>query len=702
MGTAASNLSSTDLQTYQSSISEVFQSIQNEASNLTTQQVDLSQEINVTVGTTPPPTNPCADRVDVLQACDKSNCRDKEDIYQCQFKGGTPVGATTVSLCDEAFGYTSQEANDQEGFCNGGTGSTTVPESALYTICQNKLLRKTCFPNPPGSYISWNNVSCSSSADCPTGTTCDLNLDSEQYGYCGVKTIPGSFESTCGGTCGTKTIYQIEYIQDGKRKFTLDTSWTLKEINDEKIGSCGLRVPSKEGEKCYRAYNLDEYYDCVKVQKERKIPPNCAADCKSLYSCTPEELEAFKPVQAELNVIGGSICLQNKASSTFVSKQVAEATTKAILESAITNQFQNDITKTITQKNKGINFNQENNSQERTSITQKVRNTISQAISSASSNQTVQGDATKQVINFTVASGKVTISKDCGKESGCITSNPTIPGQFCPGGGLVISNDAISDMNSTQTSRSVVDALLNSGILNDLSNKYSFTAEQTNDNDILGGLFALLMGYIVLIVVVAIIALVTAGFLAKTSLSFLNSLLDVLKKIWIPTLVVAVLAGAGVGIYFAVRPTTTTTNTNPSGQPPRPLPSDPSQPGNNEIECKIGNTVGCNCSIFVTEEAADKLTENQKKEICAPFISNLQTNLTSTISEQCSEIYVKDVKWGNPPTTEFTSKFCEETSEKACSLRNFTSPEGIRAYCKPVAGLAPIPTGTPNPTLPPA
>jgi hypothetical protein len=702
MGSAASNLSSTDLQTYQSSISEVFQSIQNEASNLTTQQVNLSQDINVIVGTTPPPQNPCNDRrVDVLQACDKSNCRDKEDIYQCQLKKTDATGPTTVSLCNEAFGYTYEQALDKEGFCNGGKGSTTVPESDLYTICQNKLLRQTCDANPPGSYISWTEESCLSNADCTVGTTCDLNPASKKFKFCGVETPPGSFESTCGGDCGTKTIYQIQYIgQDGKMKFTLDPTITRNDIVG--IDRCLFEPPSKEGERCYRAYDLNEYYDCVKVQEERKTPPNCAADCKSLYSCTPEELEAFKPVQAELNVIGGSICLKNKASSTFVSKQVAEATTLAILESAITNQFQNDITKKITQTNKGINFNQQNNSQERTSITQKVRNTISQAISSASSNQTVQGDATKQVINFTIPSGKVTISKDCGKESGCITSIPNpILGEFCPGGGLVISNDAISDMDSTQTSRSVVDALLNSGILNDLKNKYSFTAEQKNENDLLGGLIGLLWSFAGLILVFAFIGVVMIWRFGKT-------VLEVLKAFMIPMIVVAVLAaliwgivagvfaaqGSSIGDAVAWKQTTTTTISNPSGQPPSPLPSDPSQPGKNEIECKIGNTAGCNCSIFVTEEEGK--TEEQ---MCSTIIGNLRTNLTSTISEQCNSIIKKKVQWGSQ---EFSSTFCVETSGEACSERNYTSSEGIRAYCKPVAGLAPIPTRTPSPTLPPA
>jgi hypothetical protein len=264
------------------------------------------------------------------------------------------------------------------------------------------------------------------------------------------------------------------------------------------------------------------------------------------------------------------------------------------------------------------------------------------------------------------------------------------------GCGLLLTNDSVSKLDSTQTSRSVVDALLNSGILNDLSNTYKFTAEQTNENDLLGGLLALLGAYIGLIAVFGLIAIGMVYVLGKTAL-------EVVKTPWFWVAFVILLL-AGLGIWLGVdQPwvkTTTTTISNPSGQPPSPLPSKPSQPGENEIECKIGNTVGCNCSIFVTNEAADNLTEEEKKGICATFISDLRTIQTSTISEQCSMI---KVEWGDDPPKKFTSDFCEETKGQACFKRNFTSKgTGIRAYCTPVAVPAPIATTTPIATLAPA
>ena len=222
-----------------------------------------------------------------------------------------------------------------------------------------------------------------------------------------------------------------------------------------------------------------------------------------------------------------------------------------------------------------------------------------------------------------------------------------------------------------------------------MKNKYTFTATQVNDNDILGGLFALLGAYIGLILVIGLIAIGMVYVLGKTAL-------EVIKIPWFwVALVILTLAGIGVGIYFAVRPTTTTTNTNPSGQPPSPPPLDPWQPGPNEIKCDIGNMAGCKCSYFVTDEAADKLTEEQKKQKCAPFIEQLQTSLTDTISKQCNSI---NVQWGDPPT-KFNSTFCNNTQVSNCSRRTFSSQSGTRSYCTSPDGSTALPALTTVPAL---
>ena len=652
MGGGASNLTTADLQSYQSAISEVMQSIQNETNNFAQQEVKVFQSNSIIVGGEEP-INPCADDKAVQTCIEKSRCNTPGNyippIYQCNLKR-VGAGATSVSLCDAVFGKATEEE-----YCYG------TPDK-----CSKQLLRKTCDANPPGPYISWINVPCSSNADCTVGTTCDL-----ERSICGVKTEPGYTEDkTCGGNCGTKTVFQIEFIgADGQRTFTLDNIESIP----NNVNPCDF-IPLSPGGKCYRAYNLDDYYDCVQLQNTGiKIPENCIDNCNKL-ACSAEKIKLLTPPAPNL-IVKGNICLQNKSTSTFNSTQFAEATTTAKLNSAITNQFQNDITKTITQLNKGMNFKQENNSQERTSITQKVRNTISQAISASAQNNLVQSDETRQINTFSLNRGTVTITS-----SGC-TSDDSLNDQCInvessPGCGLLLTNESISNLSSTQTAKSVVDALLDSNILNDMKNKYTFTASQTNENDILGGLFQLLMGYIGLIVVFAIIALVGAAILAKTSLNFFNSFLDILKNkwFWVAFIIGTIL---GVGVYLAVEQPwvkpTTTTNPNPSGQAPSPPPLDPSKPGPSEIECVVNNMAGCKCSIFL-QKVEGKTTD----ELCAPIISQLKTSSTSSIEEQCKSL---NIQWGNPPFT-FDLDYCKTTQGSACSLRTYSSQSGIRAYCQ--------------------
>ena len=207
--------------------------------------------------------------------------------------------------------------------------------------------------------------------------------------------------------------------------------------------------------------------------------------------------------------------------------------------------------------------------------------------------------------------------------------------------------------------------MLDSNILNYLKNTYKFTATQTNENDLLGGLLALLGAYIGLILVIGLIAIGMVYVLGKTAL-------EVIKIPWFwVVLGILTLAGIGVAIYFAVRPPTTTTNPNPSGQPPSPPPLDPSKPGPSEIECVVNNMAGCKCSIFL-QKVEGKTTD----ELCAPF-QKLNTTSTSSIEEQCKSL---NIQWGNPPST-FEMDYCIITQGRACSSRTYSSQSGIRAYC---------------------
>lgn len=700
MGGGASNLSSTDLQSYQESVSEVSQNIQNQASNLTSQQVNVDQTINLKVGTTPPPENPCATTyLESYNTCINTQCRgDIPAVYECQIKKGVVTGPTSDALCTKAFGYTYEQATDNEGYCSGNAPST-ITDVQLRNICLNKLLRTTCIANDVGDYIYHTNTSCISDADCNVGTTCDLNNST-----CGVRGPSGSYDKTCGGNCGTKTIYQIEYIKDSKRRFTLD------QIDTPPAGvtQCQFNnIPTAEGQSCWRKYNLDDYYDCQQAINTGTVQkPNCQDICTG-FLCTAEMAKIMEPPQALLDV-EGSICLRNESNTTLSSNQIAEATTTAILTSVVSNQFQNEISKIINQTNSGMNFGQENNSQERTSITQKVRTTVRQALDASSKNMATKNVNNKQEINFTVESGTVRIRSACDtNDRDCVTApKDSTPSGDCPKGGLILTNSAINQLNDSQTAKSVVNATINSNILNDIRSKYSFTLTQKNENDLLGALLGLLATYFIFIL--GILGL-TAFIAYKFSGKFIDILKDNLKYIlgftvfliiiWI--IVGSILYGTrskddpnytfGNALLFQ---NSTYTNTNPSGQAPQPPPADPNKPGPNEVECKIMNLADCQCSVFV--QKVDGKTDD---EICAPIIGQLSTPPNISISDQCGQLVQRNILWGNNKITVDYCAITTNPSEQKCSLRSYTDSQ-TRAICKSPAS-APVSTPTASPTMAP-
>lgn len=701
MGGGASNLSSTDLQSYQESISEVSQSIQNQASNLTSQQVNTEQRINLRVGASPPPENPCATKyLGYYNTCINTQCRgDIPAIYACQIKKGIVTGPASDALCTKAFGYTPEQAADDEGYCSGGDVSSTITDVQLRNICLNKLLRTTCISNNVGNYI-YNNppTSCTSNADCDVGTTCDLDNS-----ICGVRGPSGSLDKICGGNCGTKTIYQIEYIKDGKRRFTLNQIDTIPAGTQCQFNN----IPTAEGQSCWRKYNLDDYYDCTQVLNTGTVQkPNCQDICTG-FLCTTEMAKIMEPPQPLLDV-EGSLCLRNESNTTLSSNQIAEATTTAILTSVVSNQFQNEISKIISQTNSGINFGQENNSQERTSITQKVRTTVRQAIDASSKNMATKNLENVQVIDFLVESGTVRIRSSCRNgDKDCVSAlKDSTPSNGCPGGGLILTNSAINKLNDSQTAKSVVDATINSNILNDIRSKYSFSLTQKNENDLLGALLGLLATYFIFILgLLGLGAFIAYKFTGKIlnmftgkNLFFMVVASVIMVIFWV---IIALIFwglrrlddpsyGFDKAMLFSA---STYTNTNPSGQAPQPPPADPNKPGPNEVECKIMNMADCQCSVFV-----QKVYGETDEKICEPIIGQLSTPHTS-ISDQCGQLVQRNILWGN---NKFTVDYCAITtnpSQQKCSLRSYTDSQ-TRAICKSPAS-APVSTPTASPTMAP-
>lgn len=443
MGLGASNLSSAFLSSYQEALNEVSQNISNTAANVGSQQVNLEQEINFTNGDSKE--NPCTA---IKIAYDKclpklvGKCT-KEQKYSSYFKDNDLE--RNANACDAEFGNT--QISDSLVCPLTATGTFEQRESA-YQQCRNQYLRKKC----------------ENMQQFDTITDCNNSLSDTIY--------------ELRGSLGT-----INYSK------TTNGLPNCYEVSD--------------GSSCYYEIQPNNYYYCRQNPNTGSGYDLCLQQCGTL--CTAEEEKILTPPQPQ---IYGSICAVNNANVSMVSKQVSSANTDARMTSQVTNVFQNDITKTITQTNKGLNFGQFNNSDERTSMTQKVATAVKQAIKASAQNTTTQTDSQKQTINF-VNKGLIDTGTDCtagktkdGTPIVCVRGDSSL----CPGGGngIILTNQSLNNLSVDQTSTSILTAVLDSGILNDLKNTYKYTLTQTNEGiDPLAILIALLVGIIIILSIIS-------------------------------------------------------------------------------------------------------------------------------------------------------------------------------------------------------
>ena len=723
MGSGGSNLSRTDLDVYQSSITDISQSIRAEASNLSKQSLNKTQKIKLQVGESVAGLiNPCELRQPSIEACIQNNCSklNQDPIYQCRIKQGDFIGPTSVEACDQAFGVTFDYAeNDPQDICSGtGTAVDDLTVDAQREKCRDMALRLSCKPNDLGTFLSYpvspisgTTIPCPSGTDvtCPAGTECDTSK-----GICGVRSIPGTTDPACGGGCGIKMIYMAEEItQDGKRKFTYNHPLTLQELNDAGYTQhCSFFEPQNPGEKCYSTYNTDLYFDCSQVPNTGGpyIGDNadgfadafakCSKACDTSIGCTNFEVETYKPEQGTL-IVNGGMCLENVSGTTFVSEQIAESNVTAQMITFLSNDLQSEITKTITQANEGINFGQENNSQERTSITQKIKTEISQAIAANAHNSSLQGSDIEQDIEQIIYGTVIVAGNDqqCETEktqSGhvnttCVMAEGPQSGDQntnCVGGNaFAMSNSSVDSFSTKQESRSIIDAIMNSTVLNTIKSDYDFTLTQTNKNDLLGFLWLIIIGII-------IIGAILSYALTKS--------IDVLKILAIVAGVLVVIVGIVFIVMWAVDAESfnkmigieKVSDQNPSGSVTQEVESDVNsdKPSNFEVECPIDNMANCNCSYFIKQDidlctisAADR---DQLTNLTCKDLNVFETTVGAPLDQQCQQLVNRRVRWGDVHGP-VTMDLC---TELACVQRNFVDPGGTgRMVCKVRTGTTEAP-----------
>jgi len=431
----------------------------------------------------------------------------------------------------------------------------------------------------------------------------------------------------------------------------------------------------------------------------------CSKTCSDTYSCSPEEIELFKPATPTI-IANGGICLNNTSNTSLVSSQIADATVTAEMTTFLTNTFQNEVSKEIAQVNSGLNFNQENNSRERTTSTQKVKNTISQAISASAANVSIQSNNLEQIIEVNNVGEIIASSGDqsCDilrDESGlplaqCLTtpSNPSPEFGSCAGKAFVLTNDSTTQITNLQESKSTVDAILNSSVLNDIASKYSFKLKQANEGldpaDILAGLLGMLL-------IPAIIGMLIVGMVMYFTKSTLKKVLTS-KYLWSLIILVA-LGYIGVSLYYHFVKDVPIDKAftfqwgeeeNQEEGPPPP-DEDTNEPKPDELKCPITNIAGCSeCSVFLRYEPDENgestvPTGEDAVTACSDATTDLETDPNLTRSEQCQQLSDRNITIPN----------CEDPN---CRSKN-TTVGTLRFACfDPVPTAAPTSAPTSEPT----
>lgn len=451
MGGGASNLSSTELSMFQQSINQVGQEIKNQVSNVSNQQIDLEQEIIFQNGNSIDPdenltSNPCIKFNSDANNC-LTGCLQSQNIsYRSYLNSGKE---RTTENCNIEYGYDKATANaiiGSDGKCN----KALITKVDKDTECLNAYLRKNC--ENISTYV--NQEKCDS----------DSNIN-------------GTF---------------IEKLNPNGDIYFIPTTF----FTDTTIPVCW----GTDERPCYYTRSNSDYYYCISSAISNITLDSCSSVCEKM-KCSQELVEALKPEQP--SIVGMDIVITNDASNTMSQSQIAEADVSAQLLSKITNQFQNEITKTISQENSGINFGQFNNSQERTDITQKTVSTVQQSLANSSKNTSVQTNNTKQTIKF-INYGQISSTSTCDGNTNTIEQNgvklPCLePG---PSGKIVITNKSVNNISNQQQAKSVVNALMDSSILNDMKNTYKYTLTQKNAGlDLTAFLMALIIPIIVILLI---------------------------------------------------------------------------------------------------------------------------------------------------------------------------------------------------------
>ena len=631
------NTSKADLEVYQSTINEVDQFVVNESENYTSQQIYSNQSIVLVNGSPSQDIDYCGDRIPSYLACIQSSCDNLDNgaLYKNQILRGRTTGVSTVNSCDEAFGSTYETANnDTDGICSVGySGDLTYLQRK--NICDNYAIRLQCPGNPSDGLtnlvVDDSTISCGETPDCPPGTFCG----SDQV--CGTKVVGGFIsDPTCGVESPGKVFYTIHY-KNSDGNIAIDYKNISTPPQDTPRCTPFELEPNTS---CYTPIFYNDYFECILWREQGSFYDKdskelidgyeqCSNICSSTLLCSETDKELYKSDGGLIECAGG-LELSNDSALFSMSDQATSSFVEAEMVTSLTNRFQSDISKRISQTNEDLNFGQQNKSQERTIVTQQIKNTVLQSLSASARNNTsqiVDGKQEITVYNYgTIRAGRGEGSSCMDNEGNSVSCDTDFENSD---GKCLISNKATVQIESKNRAETVVNAVMNSNITNDLLSKYEYELTQKNKGiNILDFLGLIILGIIVVIV---------AFIFASRSVIKVFEALAKNKFFWaflIILIIVLVVVGVYTG-YFGVKKSNEKEYPN-ANEPPEeiPTPGNPDYTLEGEFECTLTNVIGnTDCKAFV------KLTEEDPDpDLCNTYVSSLETDPDLTKELQCSSL----------------------------------------------------------------
>jgi hypothetical protein len=487
MGVGASNLSQSRLDVYQESITKISQNLKSKASNSARQDVNINQKINFEVGST----NACDLPAQNQRACDVScETLGQPPVYGCTFVGATASGSTITNTinCDAEYGTKADAFKYDDGICNGT--NRDISEQEREDICYTRATRLICPIDP----TERSETGESETGESETGDMCNDRCNVTSYMKINTNNGVTSYDYRNGRSPITSQPSGTEGID-----------WV--KIDGGSLFKCDI---TKQGGSNYlNGYSLSD----------------CKTDCAINNKC---DIIGSPIVQGSVKCFGsgGGVCLSNTANVSMSSDQLADSNIKSDMTANITNDFQSEVMKTITQANEGLNFSQFNTSDEMTEITQIIKNSVSNNINNATENEIKQTSALNQEIDVVITGELVGMAgcpdsepidySDCDDLEGdakmnCqentmndyFSINPGNKECVSSGGscGCDISNDTVQNIHNKQVAKSVIDSIFDSTVLNTLASSYTLTVDQLNEGP----------GLPLWLMVVLILGLVFAG-----------------------------------------------------------------------------------------------------------------------------------------------------------------------------------------------